>query len=636
MPAAASAFDAPKVLQTCREIVAAAQLRDPAFVDFDSLDFLEGARFVAWLLQQHPDLRPRSAVAFAEGLRKLEGDYAREVERDPMLLYRPAHEVALAFHSSRAHIRCFFSGNRCGKTQSGFSEHYFVATGQHKWRAFMPPPTASFIVGVNFNQYAPSVFETKFLKVEPDNPLSPMFPEGGKWLHHYDDRKHTLHIACVDCAREGKARECKHPLSVIRLFSDIGGAEVLQGAQYNLGHFDEHIAKAFFAEAMQRLKTVRQSSFIITETPLLGQDSWEYEKLVQVFEDPKKNKFPGSDDPLVSVHNISQFAAGLVPHEQIHAEMKLMDEFEIESRIYGRFVAVAPHGVFDRFALQDMRRKVRTPKQGRLLPVQPKEGEELPPPRPGTFAVPRLELHELPEADLSVWEKPEPGAQYLIGCDVASGLTHRDYSCAVVLRIPDLRMVASLHGWINPLEYARRLFDLGHYYNSAMLIVERTGGLGIATLTKLKELGYWNLFRDLSDPSQVALQPDSVFGIDTNIKTKGHMVSCLQQTIQLKHIDIPCSATISELVAFTQETTDSGLSTRYEAAAGAKDDRVMALVLVNYVAVTYPQFNFAADLERIRRLAEKPDDENARKWENTNREIKLAQERWSLEEENPY
>ena len=514
---------------------------------------------------------------FMLGMQVLHDDLEAIVKADPFVLYTPAHAVALAFHMSPAFVRYNRSANRTSKTQSGYIEHCMVATGRHRWREFIDPPAASFIIGVNFSQYGPNVFERKFLTGEPGNELSPLFPPGGKWFNRYDERKHIIYIACHECALTGKAEKCRHQRSTITLYSDEAGPDVLQGAQFSLGHFDEHIDGSFYDEAVQRLQTVPKSSLMVTGTPLLGKSSWEHQRLTSIYKKgPKENRISGTTIPYVSLHSIDQYAAGIVPKEQIDTRKLDYDPLEAEARIYGRPAPLAKNSIFDRYVLHEMEDKVRPPRFVGDLNAE------------GRFEASR-------DGELSIWEPPSEHSQYLIGCDVAAGLVNSskryqgDFSCASVVKVPELRMVAQLHGWINPLDYAVKAALLGYFYNTAYLVVERTG-LGIGTLIRLKELVYPALFRDLSDPSAADFNLDPVYGVDTNIKTKSHMVACLQKVVKQRQIDIPCAATLEEMRAFGQEITPQGLSVRLRGEGGATDDRVMSLVFAVYVAIAHPMY----------------------------------------------
>lgn len=592
--------DVASTLARCRDILAKTE-GAPAFDGYNNpLEGFEAVR--AALRALPPRKRPADLRPFLESVAALEGDFERIVEKDPMVLYLPAHEVALAFHSSPAFVRYFRGGNRTSKTQSGYAEHYFVTTGQHKWRKFLPPPASTFIIGVNFSKYAPNVFDKKFIKGEADNPLSPMFPEGGKWFNRYDDRKHVVYIACPACAEAGRAGTCRHLRSTITLFSDMEGIDVLMGGQYNLGHFDEHISEAFYDESVQRLQTVHHSSLIVTGTPLHGVHAWEHRKLTAIFDaGEKENRVVGTDIPFVSLHTIDQYTAGLIPKEKIDTWRKTADPLDIESRIFGKPTPLAKRSVFDRYAMHEMSSAIRAPTNFAI----------------SSDWLTDQKIRADREGDLAIWEKPEPGGHYIIGCDVAVGLTDRDYSCASVIRVPDLTLVAQLHGWINPVDFAWQLATLGALYNNAWLVVERNGP-GSGTIHTLRQIGYPNLFREITDVAQSKFNLDPIYGVDTNVRSKSYMVSFLQKAVSERVITVPSGPTLEEMRAFGQETLPNAQNVRLKGEGGANDDRVMSLVFAVYVALAYSLFDFTRTTMRGTTIPE----EDAKIWDALRKELK--------------
>lgn len=558
-------------------------------------------------------LRPRDISEitwFREWLlvwQKMRDSFDELVRLDPMLLYEAKNRASLEFHSSLAFVRYFRAGNRTSKTQSGYAEHYFVTTGQSRYRSIPAPPSSTFIIGVNFSKYATNVFEKKFLSGEDDNPTTPIFPEHGRWFHRYDRQTRAIHIACPACAAENRGKECRHRKSSITLFSDMEGWEVLQGGQYRLGHFDEHIREDFFNESMQRTQSVPKSGLIVTGTPLHGYESWETRRLAQLAEGPDilNRVIPGdtSSQKFVSMHEIDQFEAGIVPHDKIRMSMQAMDDFEIESRIYGRPAPLARNPVFDRGVLAEMRKNA----------LEPELRGDLHVPNPSTLLeevayCDEIELVESDTGALRVWELPTQAGQYIIAVDTASGLAPKrkgydaDASCASVLRLypqpigsPLVKLVAQYHNWINPLAYAEEVKKLGVYFNRGLVVIELTGGLGRAVMLRMRELLYENIFRDLSKPELVDGDIDARMGVDTSAQSKPMMVGALQQLVRKNMLIVPCKDTIAEMVAFEQERTETGLTTRYRGAGGSHDDRVMSLVIGAYVAVAFPVYDFMQD-----------------------------------------
>lgn len=599
-------MDTSEVLRHADHVLKAAKLKAPPKANFlewgnvvnDAVRSLGLARLEKLPFEVKPWLKRWA---------KVYDNFDRMVAADPLLIYEPAHSVALEFHKSPALIRYFRAGNRTSKTQSGYIEHAMFATGRHPYRTTPPPPSASAIVaGLPFAQYAPGVFEAKFLTGEQSNALSPLFPPGGAWFYHYDPRRYMLTLACRNCKEAGKPGNCNHPKSTIRLFSCELGYEVLQGQAFSLLHFDEDAPEEMFHEGMQRIKTVPNSSVIITGTPLHGDQAWEQRTVATaVAEGGQANMVDPGDPkskPWASLHVISQYDAGLVPHELIKADEKIYDDFAIRARIYGEPMPLTDSPVFDRKRLQEMRKtQMRVPDRGELR-FAGKLSE--------LTAADEFKFESRFDGNLRLWKAPEPGVTYVASVDTAAGLIKGDASCCSILKCTSdnfgvsLELVAQYHARINPLEYADILVPLACWYNEALLVIELTGGLGRASMLRVREHGYWNLYREQKDMAMVEGGPTARLGVETNTSTKPFMVAALQQYIRDERIIIPCDATIGELVAFEQVKTGSGGSAlavpKYQGAKGSHDDRVMSLAIACATALSYPQLTYEVQFAAAR------------------------------------
>jgi hypothetical protein len=547
--------------------------------------------------------------------RKMRDEFSEMVRKDPMVLYQPKHSVSLAFHKSSAFVRYYRAGNRTSKTQSGYAEHYWVLTGQHPYRHFPPPPNSTFLLpGLTFSQYEGKVFEKKMFTGEEDNPLSPMFPEGGKWFNHWDSKTHTLTVACEDCAEAGKALRCPsyHLKSQCTLLSPEHGVRSLEAFVSRLAHIDEHVEFEYYNAIKQRLASAEHSALIITATPLHGPESWENRVLVKEFvEGSKENNIDEQGNPIVELFEIDQFAAGIVPHWKIRRDMKGYDEFEIQARVYGKPASLAKNPVFDRKKLGEWNKVCTKPKLFTLKTS--KDLEELTPEDVTLEAA-----HPIDEkifTGLRLWEAPKPGATYIIAVDAASGLApstyHRagDASCASVLRVErkgkrfGCHLVAQYWGWMNPYDYGEEVLKLANFYNEALVVVELTGGHGRGVVDRLKKLFYWNIYRD-QKVDDVSGTVDPRLGIDTNQQTKPTMVAALQYLVRENLINVPCSDTIREMVAFEQEmeTSTGGralLTPRYRG-VGEKDDRVMSLCIGAFIVVSRPDiYDFEGETAKL-------------------------------------
>jgi hypothetical protein len=157
------------------------------------------------------------------------------------------------------------------------------------------------------------------------------------------------------------------------------------------------------------------------------------------------------------------------------------------------------------------------------------------------------------------------------------------------------------------------------HYNSALTAIELTGGYGEAVMLKMRQdYCYWNLFRDEANHAQAVHSMDSRFGVETNMRTKPFMVAALQQFVKDRSIEIPCEATITEMVAFEQERTQSGLTTRYRGVGGSHDDRVMSLVIGASVALTSQVIDF---VETSKAEPVQIDQQYKGEWLNIHREL---------------
>lgn len=173
-------------------------------------------------------------------------------------------------------------------------------------------------------------------------------------------------------------------------------------------------------------------------------------------------------------------------------------------------------------------------------------------------------------ARLLVWAKPEKGARYVIGADIAEGLEGRDASAACVLERKSGRQVAELHGWVSPERFAHLLDALGRWYNVASVGVERNNH-GHSTLNTLRNVcRYPQLYRyvryDAGSRSQTA-----TLGWPTDAQTKPILVDDLAAAIANGHVAFSSSALLDECRTFV--TTDTGAQ---QAQRSKRDDRVMA------------------------------------------------------------
>jgi len=80
-------------------------------------------------------------------------------------------------------------------------------------------------------------------------------------------------------------------------------------------------------------------------------------------------------------------------------------------------------------------------------------------------------LHD--NARLMIWWPAQAAREYIVGVDPAGGGTDGDYACAEVIDRTTGMQCAELHGHFPPRELARKIAELAHLYNNALIAVER-------------------------------------------------------------------------------------------------------------------------------------------------------------------
>lgn len=179
---------------------------------------------------------------------------------------------------------------------------------------------------------------------------------------------------------------------------------------------------------------------------------------------------------------------------------------------------------------------------------------------------------------LRVWEEARMGASYVIGADVAEGLSHGDFSVADVIDHRTGKQVAQWHGNIdanNVMEFADILAALGRRYNNALIACERNNH-GLAVVTQLYHYAYPRLYAEtVPDPPN---RPRKRYGWQTSRSTRPLIIDNLIKEVAEGSDGIVCKETFEEMLFFKLQ--DNG---RMEADAGCHDDRVMSIAIAKYV-----------------------------------------------------
>jgi hypothetical protein len=173
---------------------------------------------------------------------------------------------------------------------------------------------------------------------------------------------------------------------------------------------------------------------------------------------------------------------------------------------------------------------------------------------------------------LSVWSEPVIDGVYVIGADVAEGLSYGDYSSAHVIDAASGTIVAHWHGHIEPDLFGETLAMLGWWYNTALLGVENNNH-GLTTLKAAQRAGYRNLYKQRR-LGHARPQATEMLGWRTTSSTKPLAIDELVGAIRNEDLDILCARTIAELRTFVRKQNG-------KMAGSPHDDRTMSLAIAN-------------------------------------------------------
>ena len=173
---------------------------------------------------------------------------------------------------------------------------------------------------------------------------------------------------------------------------------------------------------------------------------------------------------------------------------------------------------------------------------------------------------------LRVWERPQQSMRYVIGADVAEGLEHGDFSCAMVIEAKSRRVVACYHARVDAdLFGSDVLFNLGRWYNQALIGVE-SNNHGLTTNKALVRVLYNPVYKQRSINKAHTTQPSETLGWRTSSITKPVAIDELNRSLRDGELHIFDADTHTELRTYVREGDGKMHGSPF-------DDRVMALAI---------------------------------------------------------
>ena len=195
------------------------------------------------------------------------------------------------------------------------------------------------------------------------------------------------------------------------------------------------------------------------------------------------------------------------------------------------------------------------------------------------------------DGPFKLWEEPIVDAKYVVGADVAEGLSHGDYSSAHVINASTGFVAAHWHGRIEPDLFGEMLAEIGWMYNSALVGVENNNH-GLTTIKALQRTGYKNIYRQRR-LAQARPAPTNILGWRTTASSKPLMIDELAAAIRNEDIDLCCENTIGELRTYVRK--ENG-----RMSGSPHDDRVISLAISNQMLkfVYMPEYYVGENIPR--------------------------------------
>jgi hypothetical protein len=189
----------------------------------------------------------------------------------------------------------------------------------------------------------------------------------------------------------------------------------------------------------------------------------------------------------------------------------------------------------------------------------------------------RQPIEKYMQATFWQWKEPVVGHRYIMGVDVSRG-DSEDFSSINIVDFDDREQVVEYIGKIPPDDLASIAYKWGILYGNAFIVIDITGGMGIATSRKLQEMQYKNLYiegvntQNIWDYNAKALE--KIPGLNFNNK-RTQIVAAFEEQIR-KGFAIRSSRLLNELNTFVY------INGRPDHMKVAHDDSIMSMSMALY------------------------------------------------------
>ena len=188
------------------------------------------------------------------------------------------------------------------------------------------------------------------------------------------------------------------------------------------------------------------------------------------------------------------------------------------------------------------------------------------------------------DSNLWIWQLPQKGHRYILALDVSRG-DSEDATGMCIIDYDTFEQVLEYHGKVPPDVAALIVDQYGRMYD-ALSTFDITGGMGIASTQKLKELGYPKKllhYDNDGDSNSMYYMPDenAIPGINFASKNRrGQIVAALEEAVARGGFKIRSERLTAELKKFVYKNG------KPDHMKGSHDDLIMALGMCLFVANT--------------------------------------------------
>jgi hypothetical protein len=176
------------------------------------------------------------------------------------------------------------------------------------------------------------------------------------------------------------------------------------------------------------------------------------------------------------------------------------------------------------------------------------------------------------------WKEPIQGHRYIMGVDVSRGDSD-DFSAINIIDFDDREQVLEYIGKMPPDDLASVAYKWGILYN-AFIVIDITGGMGVATSRKLQEMEYKDLFIDGINVKDTwkynAKLMEKIPGINFNNK-RVQIIASFEEVMR-HDFKIYSNRLFNEMNTFVY------INGRPDHQKGHHDDLIMSIAMATYVA----------------------------------------------------